>query len=70
MPALPLAALERDKKEYVYSQVRAYAYLPGGMANPARITPHSSRAITLKREVFHKYRGFRDRFVDSPYILR
>jgi hypothetical protein len=51
------------------SQVRAYSYLPGGMANPTRIAPHSSRAIT-QREVLHKYRGFYHRFVVSPYIPR
>lgn len=48
----------RDRKEGVAcSQVRVYSYLPGGTQKPTRITPHSSRAITLRREVFHKYRG-------------
>ena len=52
------------------SQMRAYSHLPGGTAYPAQIAPHSSHAITLQREVFHKYRGFRRRFVVSPCILR
>jgi hypothetical protein len=52
------------------SQVRIYSYLPGGTVNPARIAPQlPSRSITQQREVLHKYRGFRRRFVVSPYIL-
>ncbi len=51
------------------SQVRPYSHLPGEMAKPTRIAPHFSRAITLLREILRKYRGFRHKFVVSPYIL-
>jgi hypothetical protein len=40
----PWRLLERDKKEYVCSQVRVHSYLPGEMANHARITPRCPAA--------------------------
>ena len=69
MPALPLTASGERRKGVGLSQGTGLFVPTRREFYPTRIAPYSSRAITLLREAFRKYRGFRHRFVVSPYIL-